>query len=46
MKTLRKLIYRDTISAIAFVAIAFLAMFFFFDLLDEMGDVEIGRAHV
>ena len=39
MKTLRKLIYRDTISAIAFVAIAFLAMFFFFDLLDEMGDV-------
>lgn len=39
MKTLRKLIYRDTISAIGFVALAFLAMFFFFDLLDEMGDV-------
>lgn len=39
MKTLRKLIYRDTISAIGFVVLAFLAMFFFFDLLDEMSDV-------
>ena len=39
MKTLRTLIYRDTISAIGFVALAFLAMFFFFDLLDEMADV-------
>lgn len=39
MKTLRKLIYRDTISAIGFVVLGFLAMFFFFDLLDEMGDV-------
>lgn len=39
MKTLRTLIYRDTISAIGFVALAFLTMFFFFDLLDEMGDV-------
>lgn len=39
MKTLRTLIYRDTISAIGFVALAFLAMFFFFDLLDEMGGV-------
>ena len=39
MKTLRRLIYRDTISAIGFVVLAFLAMFFFFDLLDAMGDV-------
>lgn len=39
MKTLRKLIYRDTISAIGFVVLGFLAMFFFFDLLDEMSDV-------
>lgn len=39
MKTLRRLIYRDTVSAIGFVALAFLALFFFFDLLDEMGDV-------
>lgn len=39
MKTLRNLIYRDIISAIGFVTLAFLALFFFFDLLDEMGDV-------
>jgi len=39
MKTLRKLIYRDTINAIGFVVLGFLAMFFFFDLLDEMSDV-------
>ncbi|MEG2281389.1 MAG: LPS export ABC transporter permease LptG [Comamonas sp.] len=39
MRTLRKLIYRDTVSAIGFVVLAFLAMFFFFDLLDEMSDV-------
>jgi len=39
MKTLRRLIYRDTVSAIGFVALAFLALFFFFDLLDEMGDM-------
>ena len=39
MRTLRRLIYRDTITAIAFVSLAFLALFFFFDLLDEMGDV-------
>ncbi|MGN1057074.1 MAG: LPS export ABC transporter permease LptG [Comamonas sp.] len=39
MKTLRRLIYRDIASAIGFVVLAFLALFFFFDLLDEMGDV-------
>lgn len=39
MRTLRKLIYRDIISSIGFVTIAFLALFFFFDLLDEMGNV-------
>lgn len=39
MRTLRRLIYRDIIGAIGFVTLAFLALFFFFDLLDEMGDV-------
>ena len=39
MKTLRGLIYRQTISAVAFVAIAFLSLFFFFDLLDDMRKV-------
>ena len=39
MKTLRKLIYREIFTAIGFVVLAFLALFFFFDLLEEMGDV-------
>ncbi len=36
MKVLRRLIYRDAISAVAFVTLAFLALFFFFDLIDEL----------
>lgn len=37
MKTLRRLIYRDVMTAVAFVTLAFLALFFFFNLLDERG---------
>ncbi|MDR3004053.1 MAG: LPS export ABC transporter permease LptG [Acidovorax sp.] len=36
MKTLRRMIFRDVITTVAFVTLAFLALFFFFDLLDEM----------
>jgi lipopolysaccharide export system permease protein len=36
MKTLRRLIYTEIFSAVFFVLIAFLALFFFFDLLDEL----------
>ena len=36
MKVLRRLIYRDAISSVAFVTLAFLALFFFFDLIDEL----------
>lgn len=36
MKTLRKMIFKDVITTVAFVTLAFLALFFFFDLLDEM----------
>lgn len=36
MKTLRRLIYRDVLGAVTFVTLAFLALFFFFDLLDEL----------
>lgn len=36
MKVLRRLIYRDALSAVAFVTLAFLALFFFFDLIDEL----------
>ncbi len=39
MKVLRRLIYREVISAVVFVSLGFLALFFFFDLLDEMRDV-------
>lgn len=39
MKTLRRLIYREIFTAIGFVVLAFLALFFFFDLLEEMKDV-------
>ena len=36
MKTIRRLIYSEVISAIALVAVGFLALFFFFDLVDEL----------
>ena len=36
MKTIRRLIYREVLSSIALVALGFLALFFFFDLVDEL----------
>lgn len=36
MNTVRRLIYGEVLSAIALVAIGFLALFFFFDLIDEL----------
>lgn len=36
MKTIRRMIYGETLIAIAFVAMGFLALFFFFDLVDEL----------
>lgn len=36
MKVLRNLIYREVIQAVLYVTLAFLALFFFFDLVDEM----------
>jgi len=39
MKTVRRLLYRQIISAIAFVAAAFLALFFFIDFVDALRDV-------
>lgn len=36
MKTIRRLIYGEVLSAIALVALGFLALFFFFDLVDEL----------
>ena len=36
MKTIRRLIYGEVLTAIALVALGFLALFFFFDLVDEL----------
>lgn len=42
MKTIRRLIYREALTGVAFVTLAFLALFFFFDMVDELRWV--GRA--
>lgn len=36
MKTIRRLIYKEVLATIALVALGFLALFFFFDLVDEL----------
>ena len=39
MKTLRRLIYGEVLIAVAFVTLSFLALFFFFDFVDELQNV-------
>ena len=39
MRTVRRLFYVDIVSAVVFVALAFLALFFFIDFVDELRDV-------
>jgi lipopolysaccharide export system permease protein len=39
MKTVRRLIYKDMISSIGLVCVGFLALFIFFDLVDELTSV-------
>lgn len=41
MRTVRRFIYRDVLVSIVFVAVAFLALFFFIDVVDELE--KIGR---
>ena len=36
MRTIRRLIYREVLAAVVFVAVGFLALFFFFDFVDEL----------
>ncbi len=43
MKTLRRLIHREILVTVAFVTLAFLALFSFFDLVEELGDVGRGN---
>ena len=42
MKTVRRLLYRDIASAVLFVALAFLSLFYFIDFVDELQDVGKG----
>lgn len=49
MRTVRRLLYREVLGATLFVALAFLGLFFFFDLVGELDDIGksgwgIGRA--
>ncbi len=39
MRTVRRLLYGDVIWSVAFVAVAFLSLFFFIDFVDELGAV-------
>lgn len=39
MKTIRRLIYGEVITAVAFVTLGFLSLFFFFDLVEEIQSV-------
>jgi lipopolysaccharide export system permease protein len=42
MRTVHRLIYREVLSAVAFTTLAFLALMFFFDFVDQLG--RIGRS--
>jgi len=42
MKTIRRLIYVEVLQAVAFVCLGFLALFFFFDLVEELPNVGRG----
>jgi len=39
MKTMRRLIYTEVLTAVAFVTVAFLGLFFFFDLVEDLQNV-------
>jgi lipopolysaccharide export system permease protein len=39
MRTLRRLLYRDILASVAFVAVAFLSLFFFIDVVDDLDQI-------
>ena len=41
MKTLRRYIYREVALSVGFATLAFVALFFFFDMVDELRDVGV-----
>ena len=45
MKTLRKLIYNEILMAVAFVVLGFTALFFFFDFVDELQNINHNGNH-
>lgn len=42
MKTVRRLLYRDIVASVAFIALAFLSLFYFIDFVDELDAVGRG----
>jgi lipopolysaccharide export system permease protein len=46
MGTVRRLLYADVLGAVAFVTAAFLALFYFIDFVDQLGDVGRGAYRV
>ena len=44
MKTIRRLIYREVLASVLFVTVGFLALFFFFDFVDELPNVGRGTS--
>ncbi|MEO7127269.1 MAG: LptF/LptG family permease, partial [Rhodoferax sp.] len=42
MRTVRRMVYADVLQSVAFVTLAFLALFFFFDFVDELRSVNQG----
>ncbi len=45
MQTIRRLLHREIWISVAFVALAFLTLFSFFDLVEELGDIGKGSAN-
>lgn len=41
MRTVRRLLYRDILASVSYVALAFLALFFFIDFVDRLEDVGV-----
>jgi len=41
VRTVRRLLYRDIVASVGFVALAFLALFFFIDFVDRMDDIGV-----
>ncbi|MES2423097.1 MAG: LPS export ABC transporter permease LptG [Pseudomonadota bacterium] len=45
MKTIRRLIYGEVLASFGFVTLGFLALFFFFDFVDELQDIGKGSVN-